>query len=116
MTFLRQTVEHVQTEVEENEEEVEYVVERLETDDELDYAQIKVPSDELDGEVEEEDEDEEEEEDDEDDEYEEEEMGSLQMPVDDEDVKQSIKKIKIERVVSSSVRCNVICESPAGSR
>ncbi|XP_076681805.1 uncharacterized protein LOC143375953 isoform X3 [Andrena cerasifolii] len=93
-----ETVEHVQTEVEENEEEVEYVVERLETDDELDYTQMKVPSDEIDDEVEEEDEDEEEEEDDEDDEYEEEDMRNLQMPVDDEDVKQSIKKIKIERV------------------
>lgn len=69
---------------------MEYVVERLETDDELDEAQIKDPSEDVGAEVE----DEEEEEDEED-------VSHLQMPSDEEDVKHSIKKIKIERVVSS---------------
>ena len=83
-----QAMEHTQTEVEENEDEVEYVVERLETDDELDETQIKDPSEDVTGEVEDE---EEEEEDD---------VGHMQMPSDDDDVKDSIKNIKIERVVS----------------
>lgn len=42
---------------------MEYVVERLETDDELDEAQIKDPSEDVGGEVEDEEEEEEEEED-----------------------------------------------------
>ncbi|XP_003693777.2 LOW QUALITY PROTEIN: uncharacterized protein LOC100869428 [Apis florea] len=82
-----EAIEHTQTEIEENEDEVEYVVERLETDDELDEAQIKDPSEDVGAEVE----DEEEEEDEED-------VSHLQMPSDEEDVKHSIKKIKIERV------------------
>ncbi|KAK9295349.1 hypothetical protein QLX08_010300 [Tetragonisca angustula] len=81
-----EAMEHTQTEVEENEDEVEYVVERLETDDELDETQIKDPSEDVTGEVEDE---EEEEEDD---------VGHMQMPSDDDDVKDSIKNIKIERV------------------
>ncbi|CAD1480860.1 unnamed protein product [Heterotrigona itama] len=81
-----ETMEHIQTEVEENEDEVEYVVERLETDDELDETQIKDPSEDVSGEVEDE---EEEEEDD---------VGHMQMPSDDDEVKDSIKSIKIERV------------------
>ncbi|XP_043523745.1 uncharacterized protein LOC122535907 isoform X1 [Frieseomelitta varia] len=81
-----EATEHTQTEVEENEDEVEYVVERLETDDELDETQIKDPSEDVTGEVEDE---EEEEEDD---------VGHMQMPSDDDDVKDSIKNIKMERV------------------
>nr|XP_031828128.1 serine/threonine-protein phosphatase 6 regulatory subunit 3-like [Nomia melanderi] len=80
--------ESVQVEVEENDEEVEYVVERLETDDELDESQIKDPNDDGD-EVEEEEEEEEED------------VSNLQMPMDDDDVKSSIKKIKIERADNS---------------
>lgn len=72
---------------------MEYVVERLETDDELDEAQIKDPIEDVGAEAEDE---EEEEEDD---------VEDMQMPSDDEDVKHSIKKIKIERVVSDSFIC-----------
>ncbi|KOX78431.1 hypothetical protein WN51_07838 [Melipona quadrifasciata] len=79
-----ETMEHTQTEVEENEDEVEYVVERLETDDELDETQIKHPSEDVTGEVE--------------DEEEEEEDDVGHMASDDDDVKDSIKNIKIERV------------------
>lgn len=81
-----ETIEHAQAEVDENEDDVEYVIERLETDDELDETQIKDPSEDVGGEVEEEEEEEEEEED------------MSQMPSDEDDIKQSIKKIKIERV------------------
>lgn len=89
-------MEHTQTEVEENEDEVEYVVERLETDDELDETQIKDPhEDVVSGEVEDE---EEEEEDD---------VGHMQMHSDDDDVKDSIKDIKLERVVSDSLVCTM---------
>ncbi|XP_076243339.1 uncharacterized protein LOC143184756 isoform X2 [Calliopsis andreniformis] len=80
-----EAVEHVQT-VEENEDEIEYVVERLETDDELDDTKIKDPSEE--GGVVEEVEEEEEEED----------VTNLQMPMDEDDVKHTIKKIKMERM------------------
>ncbi|XP_016770415.2 uncharacterized protein LOC409534 isoform X2 [Apis mellifera] len=82
-----EAIEHTQTEIEENEDEVEYVVERLETDDELDEAQIKDPNEDVGGEIEDEEEEEEEED-----------VSHLQMPSDEEDVKHSIKKIKIERV------------------
>lgn len=92
--FFYQAPESVQVEVEENDEEVEYVVERLETDDELDESQIKDPNDDGD-EVEEEEE-------------EEDEDINLQMPMDDEDVKSSIKKIKIERAVSFSNYSNCL--------
>ncbi|XP_076622488.1 uncharacterized protein LOC143342458 isoform X3 [Colletes latitarsis] len=88
-----EAMEHVQAEVEENEDEVEYVVERLETDDELDESQIKDPPEDEEGEIEDEEEEEEEED-------EEEEGKNLQMTLDDEDVKHSMKKIKIERVES----------------
>ncbi|XP_076169440.1 uncharacterized protein LOC143147762 isoform X2 [Ptiloglossa arizonensis] len=86
---VEEAMEHVQTEVEENEDEVEYVVERLETDDELDETQIKDPPEDDEGEMEEEEEEEEEED-----------VKNLQMPLDDEDVKHSMKKIKIERLES----------------
>lgn len=71
---------------------MEYVVERLETDDELDEAQIKDPNEDVGGEIEDEEEEEEEED-----------VSHLQMPSDEEDVKHSIKKIKIERVVSNYI-------------
>lgn len=74
---------------------MEYVVERLETDDELDEAQIKDPIEDVGAEAEDE---EDEEEDDVED-------MQLQMPSDEEDVKHSIKKIKIGRVVSDSFIC-----------
>lgn len=74
---------------------MEYVVERLETDDELDETQIKDPIEDVGAEAEDE---EEEEEDDVED-------MQMQMPSDEEDVKHSIKKIKIERVVSDSFIC-----------
>ncbi|XP_076649689.1 uncharacterized protein LOC143357239 isoform X2 [Halictus rubicundus] len=70
------TSENIHTEV--DDEGVEYVVERLDTDDELDESQIK-------GDVDDVDEDEED-------------VSHLHMSMDDEDVKHSTKKIKIERV------------------
>lgn len=76
---------------------MEYVVERLETDDELDETQIKDPIEDVGAEAE--DEEEEDEDDVEDMQL------QLQMPSDEEDVKHSIKKIKIERVVSDSFIC-----------
>ncbi|XP_034187095.1 uncharacterized protein LOC117607476 isoform X1 [Osmia lignaria lignaria] len=82
-----EAVEYAKTEIEENEDEVEYVVERLETDDELDETQIKDPNEDVGGKIEEEEEEEEEEE-----------VTHIQVPSDEEDVKHSMKKIKIERV------------------
>lgn len=67
---------NIHTEV--DDEGVEYVVERLETDDELDETHIK-------GDVDDVDEDEED-------------GMHMQMSMDDEDVKHTMKKIKIERV------------------
>ncbi|XP_015437852.1 PREDICTED: uncharacterized protein LOC107192996 [Dufourea novaeangliae] len=79
--------EYVQAEVEENDEEVEYVVERLETDDELDESQIKDPNEDVSGEAKKEEEEEEDE--------------DIQMSMDDEEVKYSMKKIKLERAHNS---------------
>ncbi|CAL7933528.1 unnamed protein product [Xylocopa violacea] len=81
-------IEHAQMEVEENEDDVEYVVERLETDDELDESQIKNPPEDVAGEAEEEEEEEEEYED----------GANMQMPSDEDDVEHSVKKIKMERI------------------
>ncbi|XP_043248702.1 uncharacterized protein LOC122395317 isoform X3 [Colletes gigas] len=89
-----EAIEHVQAEAEENEDEVEYVVERLETDDELDESQNKDPPEDEECEIEEEEEEEEEEDEEDDD------GKSLHLTLDDEDVQHSIKKIKIERVES----------------
>ncbi|XP_078042584.1 uncharacterized protein LOC144472968 isoform X1 [Augochlora pura] len=68
--------ENVQTEI--DDEEVEYVVERLETDDELDETHIKDDVDDVD--------------------EDEEDVSHLHMSLEDENVKHSSKKIKIERV------------------
>ncbi|XP_033330491.2 uncharacterized protein LOC117222720 isoform X3 [Megalopta genalis] len=70
------TSENVQTEV--DDEEVEYVVERLETDDELDETHIKDDVDDVD--------------------EDEEDVSHLHMSLEDETVKHSSKKIKLERV------------------
>ncbi|XP_012152977.1 uncharacterized protein LOC100879167 isoform X2 [Megachile rotundata] len=83
-----EAVEYAKAEIEENDDEVEYVVERLETDDELDDGQIKDPN--ADGGKM----------------GEEEGVPHMHMHSDEEDIKHPIKKIKLERVKP--------CEDPLG--
>ncbi|XP_017887934.1 uncharacterized protein LOC108629651 isoform X3 [Ceratina calcarata] len=83
-----ETVEHSQVEIEGTDDDVEYIVERLETDDELDESQIKDPIADPAMEIE----------DDEDEEEEEAEGMRLGLASDDEGSKSLTKNIKIERI------------------
>lgn len=78
-------MENTQVETEENEDEIEYIVERLDEIDDVELNDTQAKQQEEEGEVE----------------YAEaEEDEHLRIPSDEEDTKPTLKKIKIESVVS----------------